>query len=286
MSNIKSYRFLFLGGSNLHIKKDGHVHTPFCPHGTNDELVAYVEHAIKEGFSSITFTEHAPLPIEFKDPTPLEDSAMNLRDMEDYIKSITKLKETYKKTININLGLEVDYIFEYEKETTDFLNKYGKYLDDSILSVHFLKLNGKYYCMDYDDRTFGEMVQEAGSLQALHENYYNEVIRSIKSDLGQYKPKRIGHITLVNKFQKLYPFTFSNQELVSKVLEAIKDNHMEIDFNVAGLRKEFCGETYPNAQIVKMAQKQNIPLIYGSDAHSARDVGKNYAYFDSLTNSK
>ena len=265
-------------------KKDGHVHTPFCPHGTKDTLDMYIEQAIKEGFTDLTFTEHAPLPTGFIDPTPMKDSAMEYKQMEDYIESIQRRKEKYKNDIRIHIGLEVDYIRDYEHETTDFLNKYGEFLDDSILSVHFLKINDQYYCMDYDEKTFALMIHEAGTLYNLHEIYYNEVLQSIHSRLGKYKPNRIGHITLVNKFQKLHPITFSNLNMIEKILSSIKEQNMELDYNVAGLRKEYCGETYPNPDIIKLAQKQKIPLIYGSDAHSARDVGKNYTHYDLLTN--
>lgn len=44
------------------IKRDGHIHTPFCPHRTKDDLEAYVHEAIKLGREEITFTEHFPLP--------------------------------------------------------------------------------------------------------------------------------------------------------------------------------------------------------------------------------
>ncbi|HHY21833.1 MAG TPA: PHP domain-containing protein, partial [Bacilli bacterium] len=54
---------------------DGHVHTPFCPHGSKDELEEYVLRAIELGLTGLTFTEHAPLPLSFEDPTPEQDSA-------------------------------------------------------------------------------------------------------------------------------------------------------------------------------------------------------------------
>jgi histidinol-phosphatase (PHP family) len=266
-------------------KKDGHIHTPYCPHGTKDKLEAYIEQAMKEEFNCITFTEHAPLPKTFTDPTPMKDSAMKLEDIEEYIRDIEALKVKYRNKITINIGLEVDYIKDYESETKQFLNEYGKFLDDSILSVHFLKFNQSYYCMDYDEKTFGKMIDIAGSIQNLHLSYYQEVLHSIHSNLGKYKPKRIGHITLVNKFQKLYPAPFSTEESIKGILQAIKEKGLELDYNVAGLRKEFCGETYPSEWIAKMARQQKIPLIYGSDAHSARDVGKHYIYYERLANS-
>ena len=68
--------------------KDGHIHTPFCPHGTKDALEAYVEKALSLGFQEISFTEHAPLPEGFIDPTPEQDSSMDIEQLEDYFDKI------------------------------------------------------------------------------------------------------------------------------------------------------------------------------------------------------
>lgn len=263
-------------------KIDGHIHTPFCPHGTGDLLEEYVEKAIEEHFQEITFTEHAPLPKGFVDPTPLKDSSMSLDNLVDYFQSIERLKDKYQNRININTGLEVDFISGYEYEITCFLNEYGSSLTDSILSVHFLKLDDRYFCIDYDEVTFGEMVTVAGSLEKLHGLYYEAVLASINVDLGKYKPKRIGHLTLAHKFQKLFPVHFDFSTSIQTILQAIVREEMQIDYNVAGLRKEFCGETYPQNWIAQLARQKKIPLVYGSDAHSARDIGKNYQAYTEI----
>lgn len=38
--------------------KDGHIHSPYCPHGSKDALEDYVKRAIEIGLDEITFTEH------------------------------------------------------------------------------------------------------------------------------------------------------------------------------------------------------------------------------------
>lgn len=260
-------------------KKDGHVHTPFCPHGTSDSLEMYIEQALNEGFEEITFTEHAPLPEGFSDPVPDGDSAMKLGKLEDYISHVTKHKKNYSESIKINLGFEVDYIEGFEKETTSFLNDYGSYIDDAILSVHFLKLKEQYYCLDFHDDTYLEMIDKAGTLKQLHEKYYRTLLAAVKSNLGTYKPKRLGHLTLIQKFQKRFPVQFDLKNMQNEVLTAIKKEGMELDFNVAGLRKNLCGKIYLDPWMVDEAKKQNIPLVYGSDAHSAKDVGASYSFF-------
>ena len=119
------------------MKIDGHIHTPFCPHGSADLFEQYIEKAIMNRFTHISFTEHALLPPTFHDPTPDKDSGMVVNQLPHYIRQLNDLKLYYKNKIQINIGLEIDYISGYEKETIAFLNEFGPQLDDAILSVHF-----------------------------------------------------------------------------------------------------------------------------------------------------
>ncbi|MGG0719802.1 histidinol-phosphatase HisJ [Robertmurraya massiliosenegalensis] len=256
--------------------KDGHIHTPFCPHGTKDSFNQYIEKAIQLGFEEITFTEHAPLPTGFIDTTPDQDSGMRLDVLEDYLHSIEELKSTYKKSIRINCGLEVDFIEGFEKEITDFLDLYGPMLDDAILSVHFLKHEYSYDCLDYSPDVFEQMIQKYGSLQAVYQNYYRTLLRSIQAELGPYKPKRIGHITLVKKFQKKFPPVDDNKIELMNILKIIRDRGYELDYNGAGTAKPLCRETYPPKWVAEEALKLGIPLIYGSDAHQAKELKQGF----------
>ncbi|MFO1444136.1 histidinol-phosphatase HisJ [Bacillus sp. Bva_UNVM-123] len=257
------------------MKKDGHIHTPFCPHGTMDALTGYVEKAILLGYEEITFTEHAPLPKGFIDPTPKKDSAMKLEDLDIYMEEIERVKAIYRHDIIINTGLEIDYIEGYERETTYFLNQYGPFLDDAILSVHFLKNGDEYDCLDYSPENFANMVMKYGSIEHLYRVYYQTVLRSVQEDLGAYKPKRIGHMTLVKKFKKKFPIANENKEDILTILSAIQLQGYELDYNSAGFQKPLCRESYPPNWVVKEALEMGIPLIYGSDAHRIKDLGQN-----------
>lgn len=261
------------------IKKDGHVHTPFCPHGTADSFEMYIEKALNIGLEEITFTEHAPLPDGFSDPVPDSDSAMSRRLLNDYFSQLLTVKEKYSKDIKVNIGFEIDYIEGFEQETQAFLDEYSKYVDDAVLSVHFLKIEDQYYCVDFHESAFPQMIEAAGSLKSLHKKYYETMLAAVKSNLGPHKPKRLGHLTLINKFQKRFPSDFDLKNMQYDLLLAIKEQNMELDFNVAGLRKDLCGTIYLDQWMINEAKKQNIPLIYGSDAHSAKDVGAHYSLF-------
>lgn len=255
---------------------DGHVHTPFCPHGSADTFEMYIETAISLGIKGITFTEHAPLPINFKDPAPAKDSAMRYADLNDYFQKLQDLKKTYKNYLEIKTGLEIDFIEGYEQETEKLLREVWQELDDAILSVHFLQIDGRFYCMDYDENVFGEIVKESGSLSSVYQKYFNAVKKSVTHPFHNNQPLRIGHITLAKKFQKLFPPNFSYKEDVNDILVNISERGMSLDYNGAGVVKPFCHEPYPSDWIVKEAQKRKIPLVYGSDAHSAKGLGQGF----------
>jgi histidinol-phosphatase (PHP family) len=255
---------------------DGHVHTPFCPHGTNDTFEMYIEKAISLGLTGLTFTEHAPLPKNFTDTAPTKDSAMLYSELNTYFQKLQDIKKTYKPFITVKTGLEIDFIEGYEEETEQLLREVWSELDDVILSVHFLQIEGKYYCMDYDENVFEELIQQSGSLASVYENYFNAVKKSIKHPFTNCQPLRIGHITLAKKFQKLFPPYFSIEEDIHDILLEISKRGISLDYNGAGVVKAYCGDPYPPSWIIKEAHKRKIPLVYGSDAHSAKGLGQGF----------
>ncbi len=254
--------------------KDGHVHTPYCPHGTDEPISAYIEKAIDLGYEEITFTEHAPLPKGFIDPAPTRDSAIQMEELFTYIEEIKRYKQKYEAKITINIGLEMDYIEGWESETKKFLNEIGPYLDDSILSVHFLKNQNQWFCLDYSEIEFGMMIKQYQSVDLLYKAYYQTLQKSIISDLGPFKPKRIGHISLITKFQKKFPSKENIESYLLPILSLIKEQGYELDVNTAGLFKPLCGEIYPPIPFIQTAINMGIPLCYGSDAHHPMDLGR------------
>jgi histidinol-phosphatase (PHP family) len=264
----------FKSGREPRVKKDGHIHTPYCPHGTKDSLEEYVEQAISLGFEEITFAEHAPLPKGFIDTTPTKDSAMDMDQLESYFDDLDRLKTKYNGRIKINAGLEVDYIEGYEEKIKNFLNDIGKRLDDAILSVHFLKFKSSYDCIDYSPEEFEKIAKRYGGIDEVYKKYYETLMLSITADLGPFKPKRIGHITLIRKFHRKFPASHEFKNEIEQVLDAIKKYHYEIDYNGAGTRKPLCREPYPPYWVVEKAMQLGIPLVYGSDAHQWKELGQ------------
>lgn len=140
------------------------MHSPYCPHGTEDALELYVQQALKVGLKEITFTEHMPLAGGFMDETFLADCAPNMEVMESYFNDVAALKEKYKKELKINSGLEVDYVDGLEEKTKKILNSLGSKLEDGILSVHFIKIANEYRCIDMSAEEFGQISKILGSI--------------------------------------------------------------------------------------------------------------------------
>lgn len=268
------------------MKRDAHIHSPYCPHGTNDALSDYVEKAIRSGFTDISFTEHAPLPLSFEDPTPAKDSGMDPSALMAYLDAVEGVKKAYQKDINIRTGLEIDFIQGYEQDTRKFLDEVGPRLDDSILSVHFLKLGGRYMCIDYSKEVFMEAAEIAGSPELLYELYYDTVEASVAADLGPYKPRRIGHPTLIHKFQLHHGDKIDDRRHIEALFRTIAEQGCEIDMNGAGFSKPDCLESYPPANFLPYARSLGIPLVFGSDAHNVQGLHKHYEKFYNESTSK
>lgn len=259
------------------MKIDGHIHTPYCPHGSSDTFEQYIQKAISENFTAISFTEHAPLPSNFVDPTPDQDSGMKREYLTPYLNELQGLKEKYKNQISIRIGLEVDYIIGYEQETKNFLNEVGPFLDDAILSVHFLQFNDTYCCIDFSDEVYLQFAQQVGGVLPLYDLYYDTVRNSIEADLGPYKPKRIGHPTLVHKFQHAHKEQIDDATQIEAILRLMKEAGYTLDANSAGLSKPLCLEPYPPLQWIEFAKSIDVPIVFGSDAHTEKDLHQHYS---------
>lgn len=262
--------------NNLKILKDGHIHSPYCPHGTKDSFELYVERALKLGLKEMTFTEHMPLQGNFMDEEFLKSCAPGVDETDAYIKELDCIKEKFKADIKINTGFEVDYIEGYEEKTKEVLNRYGDKLEDSILSVHFIKFEDEYYCVDISPEEFGRLTKKLGGVEKVYDRYYETLLKAIKADLGTFKPKRIGHPTLVRIFNTEYPLDYTNTTLLEEIVKEIKIRNYEVDFNTAGIRKPYCKEIYPSGIFAELVERYAIDVVYGSDAHTALDVGRNF----------
>ena len=234
---------------------DIHNHTSRCNHaeGTVDE---YIQRAIELGIDIYGFSEHAPMDFDEKYRLPF-------CDMDAYVNDILTAKECYKDDIEILLGYEVDYLPGHMDDRV--LNAKVDYL---IGSVHFIdkwSFDNPEFIGGWKNRDIDEIWQA----------YFEATEAMAKS--GQFDI--VGHLDLIKVFK--YMPKQDTRLLAKDALQAIKKSNMVLELNAAGLRKPI-GEIYPSRSLLEEAFALEIPITFGSDAHSVDQVGFAYTEVISL----
>lgn len=106
-----------------------HIHTWRCGHAQMVSEEAYIRRAILRGGKTITFCDHAPFP---GDPF---GGRMQIEQLPEYVQTLKRLKQKYKRWIQVNIGLEIEYFPEY----ADYYRKLHESgdFDLLVLGQHF-----------------------------------------------------------------------------------------------------------------------------------------------------
>ena len=93
MENVFWLTMEALAGKKINM----HTHTSRCKHATGEDK-EYVEHAIQAGFEVLGFSDHTPYLFEDGYVSPIR---MDMSQLDDYVDSVQRLREEYKKDITI-----------------------------------------------------------------------------------------------------------------------------------------------------------------------------------------
>ncbi|NUP99949.1 MAG: histidinol-phosphatase HisJ [Armatimonadetes bacterium] len=261
---------------------DGHTHGPWCPHGSPQPLDDYLEHAIGAGFRRYAVTEHLPLPVGFVDPMGPRECAMLPAELPRYLAETQAARERFAGRIEVLVGLEIDYLGAaqggWHAQVLELLGPVTSQLDPeaTLLSLHFLD----HQVLDGTPAMQQALLPAGASIDALHLRYYATLKSAICASWRwrgrDLRPRRLGHLTLPGKFQRLLPPRDPERILAAarEVLELVAAEGMELDFNTAGLDKPDCGQVYLPEPLLSYAVKLGIPLVFGSDAHAPREAGR------------
>lgn len=232
------------------MRVDLHNHTSRCNHcdGTTREFVI---EAINQKIDVYGFADHNPMDFDTK-------YRMTLQECKSYEDEIIALKNEYKNDIEILLGYEVDFLDGYIPQS--ILDAKVDYL---IGSVHFINKWG------FDNPEFiGEYSKK--DINIVWQDYFDLLIQM--ANFGRFNI--VGHLDLIKVF-RFYPDKIDINSLAYKALQAIKKANMAIEINSAGLRKDV-KEQYPSTQILQLAYDMDIPITFGSDAHTISQIGFGY----------
>jgi len=242
-----------------------HTHTKYCDgkYSAEDMIIE----AINNNMQSIGISTHGPTPF-------ISDWNIKKNKVEIYINEILELKEKYKGTIEVFLGMELDYLPGIGFD--DYSKSLMKRLDYYIGSVHYLGKfnNGVMWTVDYnlDELLQGINESFAADKKLAIETYYNLIGQMV----AEYEPPIIGHIDLFKKNNK-DNIIFDEGEkwyidAVEKCLNIIQSTSSIVEINTGGIARGYTKEQYPSTFIIKMLKEKNIPVIINSDAHSADGI--------------
>jgi len=270
------------------IKWDGHTHSELCPHGSGDQTEQMIKRAIELGFTHYSITEHAPLPDGLIANGQLQkELTLQSHQIEDYFYHVRELKQKYRSQIVIYSGLEVDYLPNHIDYTQDLLSQWNDYIDDWILSLHFLEGEDGTRCVDFTPEDFREgLIQYYGSTDEVHFAYWRAMEKMLTVEFKGVSLPRIGHLGLINKFTLPLPLESSVMEEVDffePIFKRIQNRGLAIDVNIAGFHYPLSKLGYLTTPMQYWCNLLDLKMVYGSDAHSIKAVGRSYQEFEAIS---
>ena len=232
-----------------------HTHTLRCGHafGTDEE---YVLEAIKAGVKVLGFTDHVFL----KGYEQLGIRGLHSQ-LDEYVSSLTALKEKYKDQIEILIGFEAEYIPSMKDYYLDLLKNKIDYL---IMGQHVFideKTNKiTWYFASKDNK---EMI----------ERYVSDAIEGMKSGLYKYFAHPDLFATGISTWDD-YAIDVSK-----RLIEAAVKYDIPLEYNLGGYRypyerlfKDMKYLKYPNENFWDIASTYPIKVVIGPDAHYPHQV--------------
>lgn len=224
-----------------------HTHTCRCHHakGKDEE---YVKMAIERGIKILGFSDHAPMHFGggYSSYFKMEPS-----EAEEYMASLTALKEKYKDDIEIHVGFETEYYPSIFEENLKLWRSLGaEYI---ILGAHFT-LGAEWE----DGRKASK--SPSGDEQLLY--YTDNVCEAMETGKFTY----IAHPDILN-------YVGDNAELYRECVERLVKCSVECDLpleiNLLGMRNKI---NYPSDRFWEIASPLKPKVIIGADAHRPKDL--------------
>ena len=233
-----------------------HVHTYRCKHASDETDEEYVKTALRLKADKITFTDHSPFP-----GNPF-GNRMDIEQLSEYIESLKLLKEKYQHKINIEYGLEVEYLpsmvtFYEELKTVG--------LSQLIIGQHFYQHTDGTYSFA-DDKDYNMTNEHLGCCKAM--------IDGIKSGLFTV----VAHPDRV--FRRCKTWTQEMTDISKELISKAAYNNVILEKNMASYEKllEKSNYTYWRKDFwdlvdaYNQTHKKTVKTIVGLDAHSTEDM--------------
>jgi histidinol-phosphatase (PHP family) len=277
-----------------------HTHTSFSD--GSDDPEKYVEEAIKQGFHTLGFSDHSPVPFEntfairegkvpeycdiVRDLTKKLEFSFKPQKRKDAKNAISessfsaplrlcgKKRLLRQKFTEILLGLEVDYIPGITLPIEHYRKRFS--FDYFIGSVHFVKStnsNDLWFIDGPDIEIFDRGLKEifGGNIREAVTTYYRQLNEMIVNE----KPDIIGHLDKIKMYNRGRYFSESDDwyvALVDETLDLAANSGCVIEVNTRGIYKKRSESLFPGTEILKKVKALDIPITLSSDAHKPSEL--------------
>ena len=229
-----------------------HSHTSRCGHAIGEDA-DFARAAYDVGFTQLGFSDHVMLP-QASQPGIRGDYDL----LEDYISSVSRLKEQYRGKMDIRLGFEAEWYGAY------FLDYYRRLLQrydfDYLLMGQHCFIDDGFFVF------YGRLPRDEATRR-----YRDDVIAGIRSGLFTY----VCHPDLYVSWRGVWDET--NKQAARDIALAAKEYGVPLELNCGALRYNPFEQRnprtllYPCPMFWDEVAKIGPKVVIGVDAHNPRD---------------
>ncbi|MBQ7544453.1 MAG: histidinol-phosphatase [Synergistaceae bacterium] len=249
------------------ILSDFHVHTTFCDGRDSPEDI--VQEAIRRGMKKLGFSGHSYTPFD-------EEPCMSPEGTQAYIEEIRRLKDKYSGQIEILCGTECDYYSEIDAERYDYV----------IGSVHYVFLNGRYFCVEHTPELMEAFIHEChDDPYEAAEKYFAlvaDVVRRTNASI-------IGHFDVLAKLNAGSRFFDENNpryvDAALSAADALLKTGRPFEINTGAVSKGYRDFPYPSLRILKYIAEHGGSVILSSDSHRKETLMYGFQKYEELARS-
>jgi histidinol-phosphatase (PHP family) len=240
-----------LAHSGAQLPGDYHIHTTFSD--GRDSVEECVRRAVALGLAEVGIADHLAAP----QATAWDLGSMPLVHLDDYVGEVLAAAARHRD-ITVLLGVEADYLPQYEEELAALLDAYPfQYV---VGGVHVLDGFG------FDEPDARDDPRWADSDSVFRANY-----RTVRAAVAYGRFDVIAHLDYVGLWgHKAGPGV---DPALDAALDAMAARGIAIELNTDRI-SDPAGVMYPSPDILRRARARGIPLVIDSDAHRAEHVGR------------
>ena len=227
-----------------------------------------VEEAIRQGFTTLGFSEHSPLPFD-------NNFSVKSADMPRYVAEIAQLKAEFKDKIDLYCALEADYLTGVSEPFAVTKEKY--HLDYLIGGVHLVGQSANPDDIWFIDGPKWEIYDEGlqrffdGDIRRAVRRFYeqtNEMIEREPFDIIAHFDK----IKMHNRERYFHEDEPWYRQLALETLALIREKGLIMEINTRGIYKKRYNGFYPSPWLMEEACKMGVPAIISADAHHFSEI--------------